>query len=349
MHIIKKNNNTKGNVGEIPCPFVFAVERQTNIVSFVVFFNTMLNKQSKLHILSLATLSLVTIVWGYGFVANKQLLSQDFAKTPALLNAIRFSLATVALAVVFAKKIKPNKQMLKYALLSGTLLFGGFLMQTLGLKYTTPSHNGFCTVSYVVLVPFICWIIYKNKPAKIIFVGATLALVGLAILNFGGETLNEQDYFLGDMLSLVGALCYAFQFIVVDVALHKKKIDNNGLCIWQIAVTALCFCLYSVVVEGQNYSQLNVDVGYCWWRMLIVALLGVAYAYWAQNFSQKHLSPSETSLVLACESPIGAIISVALCLEQLSWSTVVGGALVFVAVLLVVTVSVKKDETAPCD
>jgi len=42
--------------------------------------------------------------------------------------------------------------------ITGTMMFGGFIGQTTGLKYTTVGNNAFLTSAYVILVPFLAWI-----------------------------------------------------------------------------------------------------------------------------------------------------------------------------------------------
>lgn len=89
----------------------------------------------------------------------------------------------------------------------GVFLFAAFALQTVGLRYTTPSKNAFLTAANVVFVPFIAFLFYRKKvwPAEIC--GAILALAGVGFLSL------ERDLRLGlgDALTLAGAglLCFS--------------------------------------------------------------------------------------------------------------------------------------------
>lgn len=293
-------------------------------------------KTSKQHTMGLIMLSLTAIFWGAGFVLSEQLLHPYFANTPSMLNAIRFVVATLCLLVVFNKKIRVNKQILLCGCVGGVLLFVGFLTQLIGLKYTTPSHSGFFTAAYIIFVPFISWIIYKKCPKWIMFVGVGVAVTGLIVLNINvGE--NASNTWMGDALTIISALMFALQIFWADFVLKKEKTDFVQLTFWQVAIAAILFVLYSLIVEGKYYASFaqSFDFSFCWWRLAIVTLGGTAFAYYAQTFAQRHLTATETSLIMACESPIGAFLSMILLIEAFSWKTVVGGLLVLIAVVLV--------------
>ncbi|MCH5152420.1 MAG: DMT family transporter [Clostridiales bacterium] len=305
-------------------------------------------KANKQHTIGLILLTLTAMFWGAGFVLNDQLLTVAFFNTPSLLNALRFCIAALCLLAVFNKKIKFNKQILLYGGLGGVMLFAGFLSQTIGLKYTTPSHSGFFTASYVMFVPFIAWIAYRKRPRWISFVGVAVAIVGLVVLNFKNDEVGAEKTWIGDLLTIFCALMFALQIFWTDYTLKKDKVDFVQMTFWQVAVAGVLFVLYSAIFESKYYTSMSIDMGYCWWRLLIVIFGGTAFAYYAQTFAQKHLNAMETSLIMACESPIGAFLSMVLLIEPFSWQTVVGGVLVIAAVILVEVIPAinnKKHNT----
>ena len=97
----------------------------------------------------------------------------------------------------------------------------------------------------------------------------------------------------------------------------------------------LFFGLATLLFETKRINISQIDLSYCSWRIAIVALGGTSFAYYAQTYAQNHLPPSETALIMVCESPIGAIISVAIGLDLLTWQLVVGGVLVMFSVVVV--------------
>lgn len=302
----------------------------------------------KQHLAGIIMLSMTAIFWGAGFVLNNDLLNASFKNTPNIINTIRFGVATVLLGILFAKKLKFNRKTLLYAGLGGLMLFGGFTLQLLGLKRTTPSHNGFFTAAYVVFVPFIAWILRKKRPSWITFAGVGIALAGLAILNLdtSGATDNVNETIVGDLLTLACAVLFAAQIALTDYAYAKEEIDYPNMTFWQVLIATVLFALYSVIFEHGEYSSITFDPSYCIWRLAVTSVCGTAFAYLAQGYAQKHLAPTETSVILACESPIGTLISVLVGAEIFVWNTAVGGVLVVASVLIMELVPQITEKRA---
>lgn len=292
--------------------------------------------EKKQHNMAFAMLCLTAVVWGVGFVLNKLLLENGFEQIPLTLNAVRFTLGALVLWVVFGRKIHLTKQLLLFGGLCGLFLSGGFGLQILGLKYTTPSANGFYTALYTIYVPFVAWAVNKRRPSKIMLLGVLSALIGLVVLNIPnpGETAMGENDLLGISLSLAGSLFFGLQIVFADKAMNEIKLDALGMTVIQLTVCAVVFVLTSAIFESGNFASVQMNFGTCAWQMAIVSLLGTAFAYFSQTNAQAYLSPTETSVIIACESPIGAIFSVALGTEAFTWQVAVGGIFVVGAILI---------------
>lgn len=293
----------------------------------------MVNVNVKKRILSLVMLGVVALVWGIGFVLADELLADGFAPVPGLQNAIRFGVGTLMLVIVLWKHIKLTKQTVLYGAIGGALLFGGFLLQLAGQKYITPAHCGFFTALYFVMTPFFAWIVYKKAPHYTVFIAVALAVVGLVILNIGKMPTAEET--LGSMLTIAGATMFALQIVFSDYLLKNDKIECNNLVVLQLIVASVLFIIYTLIFESSKYPTLTIQLDKVWWKLAIVALLGTGFAYYAQTYAQKYVAPTQTSLILACETPIGAIASMIVGIDLFGWNIVVGGILVVGSVFLV--------------
>ena len=293
----------------------------------------MVNVNEKKRILSLVMLSAVALIWGIGFVLADELLADGFAPVPGLQNAIRFGVGTLLLVIVLWKHIKLTKQTVLYGAIGGALLFGGFLLQLAGQTYITPAHCGFFTALYFVMTPFFALIVYKKAPHYTVFIAVALAVVGLVILNIGKMPTAEET--LGSMLTIAGATMFAIQIVFADYLLKNGKIASNNLVVLQLVFASLLFILYTLLFESPKYATLTISFDKVWWKLAIVALLGSGFAYYAQTYAQNYVSPTQTSLILACETPIGAIASMIVGIDLFGWNIVVGGILVVGAVFLV--------------
>ena len=293
------------------------------------------NSTKKQHNIALGMLIATAIIWGTGFVFGNMLLENGFMPIPLTLNAVRFLIGAIVLIAIFARKIRLTKQLVGFGALGGAMICAAFSLQIVGLKYTTPAACGLFTAAYGIFVPFIAWIFYKKRPSWITFVGVVIALAGLVILNINSMGLmQDKEIFLGNMLALLGSLFFAMQIVFGDFCLHKKQINATDFTVVQVAFCAI-FMILAALFEVGNYTTVSINWTKCWWPLAIVVIMGTAFAYFAQTYSQIHLAATETSIILACECPVGAIFSIAIGQDALSWQICVGGLLVIASVVLI--------------
>lgn len=282
-------------------------------------------------------MSLTAIVWGAGFVVGNRLLANGFDKAPITLNTVRFAIGALVLLAIFAKRLRFSKCTLIYGCIGGALLCIAFNMQILGLNVSqSPTECGFVTAAYSIFTPFITWIFYKKRPGLLMFVGVAIAFAGLVVMNIDSLNLLENKYvFWGNMITLLGTVFFAVQIVLGDFALHEKKLDMITLTVTQIVSCAILMGLASVIFECKTYSTLEIDWSNSWWLLLIVSLGGTSFAYFSQTYAQQHISPTEIAILMAFESPVGAILSISLGLDKLTWSVIVGGILILVAIVII--------------
>ena len=96
---------------------------------------------------------LTTLVWGATFPATKAVLEQV---PPLTFLFLRFLLGTtLVLAVVWisGRSIPRDRFTLRISLIATVWLFLGYVLQTVGLRYTSASNSAFITALYIVFVP----------------------------------------------------------------------------------------------------------------------------------------------------------------------------------------------------
>ena len=139
------------------------------------------NLNRKKSILADMSLLLVAIIWGSGFIVNKNAL--DYMD-PIYILVLRFTLSSILMGIIFWKRlVKIKLQDLKAGVVIGIFLFLAFLAQTIGLQYTTVSKQAFITASNVVMVPFIYWFVSKKNPDIYEIIAAILCFIGIGILS----------------------------------------------------------------------------------------------------------------------------------------------------------------------
>ncbi len=136
----------------------------------------------------------VALIWGTAFVVQR-IASQQISQFA--LNGFRFLIGGVVLVPLAARGWKPGEILGKdkwqhllgsvgWVLLAGSILFLAAALQQMGLKTTTAGNAGFFTSLYVVIVPFLLYIFWRQKIRLISWAAAILAAIGAALLSTGG-------------------------------------------------------------------------------------------------------------------------------------------------------------------
>lgn len=288
-------------------------------------------------------LFVTTLIWGSAFIA--QSVGMD------LIGPFTFQFFRCLLAILFLIPVSflfeigkcslgesvrrwKDPVLWKTGFICGLALFAGQSLQQIGLVYTDAGKAGFITAMYIVLVPIIGLFLGRRLLMND-FIGVALAVVGLYLLSCTGASgIN-----IGDICLMGCALGFAVQITLVDR--FAKDIDGFRLnCVQAITVTALSipFMLATEKVVAQ-------DVLSCWLPLCYAGVMSMGVAYSLQIIGQKHLPPTEASLIMSLESVIAALCGWAFLKERMTILELTGCALVFIAVILS-QLPTQKAETA---
>ncbi|MCR8643969.1 DMT family transporter [Paenibacillus sp. N1-5-1-14] len=271
-------------------------------------------------------LLLVAIIWGTGFVAAAVALE---SMSPYQVMAVRFLIAACLMSIIFMKHLrKLNRSVIGAGIVLGIFLFFAFMLQTVGLQYTTPSKNAFLTAVNVVIVPFIGYMLYKRGIDKFGMIGAILAILGIGVLSL---EMNMSLNF-GDVLTLICAISFAFH--IFFTCEYVKKHSPIGLTIVQM-ITA---CVMSLVVLLFRGESLPLNMGSS--GLMAGVYLGVfstTIAYLLQTISQKFTSETKAAIILATEALFGTLFSILILHEVITMRMMIGSVLILAAILIAET------------
>lgn len=274
-------------------------------------------------------LVLVAISWGSGFPITKIALDSGIA--PNAIMSIRFLVASILIFIFLKlKNIKISEEERKLGLGAGLILGSAFSLQTVGLAYTTPSKNAFITGAYVVCVPFILWLLTKEKPKIITYISSLICFIGIGFLSLEGKLGMEY----GDLLTLISALFFALQIAVVGAFIKDKNpIVINGFQMLSGGLLTLVLNIifedFSIITTRMNSIQI--------YSISFLIICNTLIAYLVQTISQKYVPSSTASLILSTEILFGAITSVIFMGENLTLKMVIGGLLIFASVIIAET------------
>ncbi len=276
-----------------------------------------------------AALLAATLVWGLSFVVVQRALTE----IPVFhLLAFRFLIATL-LVLPLARPAGGwrggqalDRGLLRDGAVLGVVLFAGFVLQTAGLLWTTPSRSAFLTALSVVLVPVIGLALGRAiaaGPAA----GSLVAAAGLWLLYrpAAGEAVAFNR---GDAMTAAGAVVFAVFVLLVERAVRRHPVAPLALV--QFAVIAL-LSLPSLIVDRPTARELTGDSLVA---VLVTGVLGTAAAFYFQLYAQRHLSAIEAGVILTLEPVIAAAFSIAMGIEPWTSALLSGGGLVCLAMVL---------------
>jgi len=267
-------------------------------------------------------LIITAIIWGSGFVGSAVALEYY---TPYQILAGRFLIGVLILGIVFNKRLKTIKKstFIKGSIL-GIFLYIAFVLQTVGLQYTTPSKNAFLTAINVVIVPFIGLIIYKKKIDVFELGGAFMAMIGVAVLSL--KLSSEVN--IGDLLTLCCA--FAFAFHIFYTSKFVKDEDPIQLTIIQMIAAAVIGCVV-VVFKGETTFSTQTE-GLI--PLLYLAVFSTTIAFLLQTVAQKYITETKAAIILSTESFWGMAFSVAILSEVMTGKMAIGAILILGAIVI---------------
>lgn len=272
-------------------------------------------------------LLLVAIIWGSGFIATQ--IAIDEGLSPTFIMFVRFTMASIILGTTFRKDIKKMKPRdFKMGIIAGGFLFSGFMLQTIGLVFTTPSSNAFITATNVVMVPFFSWLAFKERPEPKAFVAAFVCLGGIGMLAFSsGEGLKLG---MGDIFTLFCAVAFALH--TVSMGKFSPKMNSNILTFLQITTSAV-FSFIMFMLVDRNFVAFTSVKGLL--AVLYLAVFSTCVAYSIQTVCQRFASPSKVSILISTEALVGSILSVMLGFEPFTYFLFIGGIAIIISMLII--------------
>ena len=263
-----------------------------------------------------------TFLWGTSFVVLKSAL--DTMPTLWIL-AIRFLGAALLMTLLGFRKLKKlDQNYWKGGAVMGAFLTAAYIIQTYGLVYTTPGKNAFLTATYCVLVPFLWWVIRRQKPERAHVIAAVICFVGIGLVSLQEHlTVNP-----GDLITLFCGMFYGLHIIATSV--YAKGRDAVLLSMVQFLTAAvICFALAPFVSPFP--AQVPSDT---WLRIAYLCIMCTGVCFLLQTIGQKYTPANEVAIFLTLESVFGAAISVLFFHERLTFQVFFGFVLIFLAVLI---------------
>lgn len=271
-------------------------------------------------------LILTTLFWGGSFLFTKIGLREI---PPALFVFSRFTLATLIMLIVFARRLSSfNRQILRRGVIVGCALGLTNICFVFGVQGTSISRAGVLNNLFVLFIPLVTKLVWRDRIGRLNLAGVALAALGIWLLaTSGGAGFNR-----GDLVSTICAFFIACHIITVSKVL--KNDDVYLVSMIQFATVAVIAGLATLAVPitvGAISGSGALSVVYC-------AIFPTVICFTMQNTFQRYVTPTRAGLVYTLD-PVWSLLAGMFVLGEhlrpLEW---LGCGLIFLAALLPLSV-----------
>ena len=280
-----------------------------------------MEKNRKIEMVASIILAVVALVWGTTYAVIKDTLS---IIPPFSLMMFRFSFSALILSLIYFNRVRKIKlKDLIRGVMIGIFMSLAFYFLVVSIGFTTASKFSFIVGAYVLIVPFLSWVINKTKLDRYAIVGAILATIGLAFLTMErGAVFNLWDLVAG---------CCSFFFAAHMIAIEKYSGDSDPilLTIIQFITTAVLFIILTGIKEGYDFIVLPEIK----WTLGYLVIISTIIPFAIQNIVQRYISSTSTALILTLQSAFGSIFAVYYLDERMTKQMIIGCLLIFIAIV----------------
>lgn len=273
------------------------------------------------HIAAVLTIG----IWGTTFVSTKVLIVNGLS--PTEIFTYRFLMAYVGIwffspKKLFADSVKDELLMAAAGLTGGSLYF---ITENTALETTLASNVSLLVCTAPLWTAMLSRIFYpKDKVGSNLWIGTLVALPGAALVIFNGSFILDINP-VGDILSIVAALSWAFYSIVMrnvggryPTMFITRKVFFYGL------VTLVPFLL----LPGATYHPEALKIPAVWGNLLFLGLIAslACFAVWNRILKEIGIVQASNYIYL---NPAFTMLAAWLILdEQITWAALAGFVLI---------------------
>ncbi len=276
-----------------------------------------------------AYVSLAIGVLGIGWSA----ILVRWAGTPGMVSAFyRLAFATAVFLPWWLIRRRrgefPAPEARRAAMIAGAFFGADLAFFNSAVMETSATNATLLAVNAPIFVAFGAWWMYGERPTMRFWSGFSLALAGVVAV-VGADVVLHPTLGFGDMLAVLGALCYGGYLLYVQRS--RVSMDTLTFSLWAVATGALCL-LPVCLVTGQHLLGFSART---WAALLALTLSTQIIGHLLLAHSMGKLPATASSIVLLAQAPLTALLAWPLLGERIRPAQVAGGALVFAGIIVV--------------
>lgn len=273
----------------------------------------------------------VTLVWGWTFVVVQDAIAV-FGVFGFL--ALRFVVAAVALVPVLNRETPPRTIIVGAGI--GLVLAAGYLFQTLGLLYTTPTNSGLITGLFVVFAPLAALLFFGVRIPRRTMLAISLSLSGIVLL--AGQ--SPSGVRVGDALTVLCAVALGTHIALLSR--YSSGHDSRPLTFGQTLSMAVLFG-----VMWPLFGDVEPPPAGVWPAILLTGLVASAGAFYVQTTVQQHIPAARVAIILTMEPVFAALFGYWLAGDRLGGLQLLGAALILSALVIGEVLPVLRRSGKP--
>ncbi|MEV4530645.1 DMT family transporter [Streptosporangium sp. NPDC049304] len=279
-------------------------------------------------VLGIVLLIFVSAAWGSAFPLMKDLI----VRVPvADLLAERYGIAALVLLALRPRSLRGlSENAWRTGILLGLLFGVGQTAQAVSLHDLPSSVSGFTVGSYVVITPVLGLFLLGARTSARVW--ASVALATAAMTAFALMREAEGDIVLPALVAtLLSAVLYAVHTLLLG---NSAEARQNAYAVTVIQLGTIAAMTGALATpDGLTLPSTPGD-----WAILgHLSIVACALGFLARSWGQVHVSPVSAAVILSTQPLWVTALAVALHGEPLTTGVYLGGGLIALAMLLVVS------------
>jgi drug/metabolite transporter (DMT)-like permease len=278
---------------------------------------------------------LAAFLWGTSFVVIEFGLELI---NPFWFAQLRFLIASLgALVVVLILKKRIDRKLLfgHWVWLMGLFNALGFLGQFVGQTMTNATKTALLVNLNLITVALLSTLFLNERFNKLKGFAIVLSLTGVFLLTTNGNLAQlTTGEFIGDMFALCAGFSWALYIVSNKTIITKMDIDIVPLTACVMITTTTIMLPFTLIFGGFSPGNFSIDyhgIGY-------IIYLGVfcnviPFTLW--TYGLKHLSATNSTILLLVEVLVAAILGFLLLQEYLTLIGALGGGFIIIAIFII--------------
>ncbi len=278
------------------------------------------------------------LIYGLNYVVAKTIMP-DYLQPRAiiLLRVVGAGIFFWLLSQLLPGKEKVAKRdKIRIAIAS---IFGVAINQILffeGLNLTSPINASIIMVNVPILVMIMSHLVIRERVTTYKIIGLAMGASGAALLILGNGNIKfSGGTALGDLFILINASSYALYLVLIKPLMYKYK--PLTVMRWVFLFGAMWVMPFSVHIAVQ--AEWSLIPWQIWLSIGYVIAFTTILAYFLNNYSLTHISPTANSAFIYLQPVFAALVAIMFLDDILKMHNLMAALLIFAGVYMV---SIKK-------